>query len=745
MSYGDETMGEAGCGPTAFAMVASGLGASKGGSVTPVEMAHYAERKGFRDNSGTNWNFIDSAAKDYGLNTEKQFKPTESFINNQLSQGKPVILSGQGGSGTPFTNQGHYAVVTGSDNQGNYIINDSRGRRYSGKYSSRVTANNANMAWGISRGGRGTDKDMLNNFPYLLQGDGRWGSSLYTAKNDSSQTIKSSGCGPTSMAMILRSYGHNVSPIDTCNFSLKNGYRTANDGTSWGFFPAIAKAYGLECMDLGKDTSKVSQALDNGFPVIASMGKGTFTKGGHFIAIVGKDTNGNIVVNDPASKERSQKSWPLSLFAKEGKNFWAFSQNGKGSINSLIDAGTLTLASQGSTTTEVNVSEGAPTSVLSKITNFFSQFADKLFTGITTGVWDTNYDFGGNTSTSYSTDSSTGTYSSGSVDTGNTVDVNVDSSSTEELRKSMYNFYTQNGFTPAATAGLMGNVYQESKFNPSLLQNGKGPAAGLFQWENFNTKDGRWAELNKFAQAKGKDWTDPKTQMEYSIHEMGTSQKWMWNKNKKHPETDHINSFELYKQITDPETAALAFSNHFERPGTPHNETRIAKAKEYYEMYKNSNTADYTFRGARGGFGGEEFDDGSGKGFADFGSDKIIDFNRVSRSDNYKNGYQKSQVSKQSTYRPGGRGASESTLEQLLQKVDKLTTYLETIAKSTVSSDKKLDLLSQLNGSSNVNVTNISGSKGGSTPVIIPQKSEQIVVPTRTKADNIALSIAEGF
>lgn len=744
MSYGDETMGEAGCGPSAFAMVASGLGGSRG-NVTPVEMAKYAEQKGFRDQTGTNWNFMDSASKDYGLKVDKQFRPTESFIDNQLSQGKPIILSGQGGQGTPFTNQGHYVVLTDKDIEGNYIINDSRGRRYSGKYPSKSVVNNANMAWAMSRGGRGTDKDMLNNFPFLLQGDGRWGSSLYTAKGDSTQTIKSSGCGPTSMAMVLRSYGHNVSPIDTCNFALNNGYRTANDGTSWGFFSAIAKAYGLECMDLGKDTAKISQALDNGYPVIASMGKGTFTKGGHFIVLVGKDTNGNIVVNDPASKDRSNKSWPLSLFGKEGKNFWAFSQNGKGSINSLIDAGTLTLASHGSTSSEVNVSEGAPTSVFTKITNFFSQFADKLFTGITTGVWDTNYDLSGGNST-YSSNSTGGsTSSNSSTYNGNITDVNVDSSSTDALKKSMYNFYTQNGFTPAAATGLMGSVYQESKFDPSAIQgNGKGPAAGLFQWENYNTKSGRWAKLNAYAQNKGTEWTDPKTQMEYSIHEMGESEKWMWSPSKKN--LAHVSSFEEYKQLTDPETAAIAFSNHFERPGKPHNETRVAKAKEYYELYKNSNTASHTFRGARGGDSEFDLNDGTGKGTVDFGSSKIINLNQSKKSNQYKNDYQKSQIYRQTHYTTGGRGASDSSLDQLLQKVDKLAAYLETIAKSSVSSDKKLDILNQLKGSNNLIVTNNSGDKRGvTTPIIIPQKSEQIVVPSRTRADDIALSIAEGF
>lgn len=741
MAYGDETMGEAGCGPNAFAMVASGLGATKNSSVTPIEMAKYAEQKGFRDDTGTNWNFMDSASKDYGLDTRKQFKPSESFIDSQLSQGKPIILSGQGGQGTPYTTQGHYVVATGKDNRGNYIISDPRGRSYSGKYPSKAVANNANMAWAMSRGGRGNDPDMLNNFPFLLQGDGRWGSSLYTAKGDSSQTIKSSGCGPTSMAMVLRSYGHNVSPIDTCAYAVSNGFRTSNQGTSWGYFSSIASSYGLTCIDLGKDTSKVSQALDNGYPVIASMGPGQFTKGGHFIVLVGKDTNGNIVVNDPASKERSQKSWQLSVFKREAKNFWAFNKNGKGSINALIDAGTLTLASHGSTSTEVTTSEGAPTSIITKIANFFTQFAEKAFTGITTGVWDTNYDlnqgigttisnlFGGNTS--------------------NVPDVEVDPG---DVQTSMYKFYRANGFTPAATAGIMGNVYQESKFKPNMIQgNGAGPAAGLFQWENYNTRSKRWAELNKYAQSKGKDWTDAKSQMEFALKEMNEG-TWMWEKpaNSGYP---HVSSLDEFKNMTNPQSAAVVFSNHFERPGKPHNEKRMAAAQEYYDTYKDFNifskslndTGTVNYQPVTGAFGGFGGGDGTGEGTVNFGSSKIIDFADYKKPNTNKNQYQKSQMSRQESYSSGGgRGTSDSSFSQLLQKIDTLVNYLHSIAKNTASSDKKLDQLGNLKNN-NIQIVN-SGGKGGSTSsIIMPKNSEQIVIPPRTKADDIALSIAQGF
>ena len=65
--------------------------------------------------------------------------------------------------------------------------------------------------------------------------------------------------------------------------------------------------------------------------------------------------------------------------------------------------------------------------------------------------------------------------------------------------KKVWNYFTDKGFSGQATAGIMGNIYQESKFNPSLLQNGRGPAAGLFQWENINAYNaGNKREASRF-------------------------------------------------------------------------------------------------------------------------------------------------------------------------------------------------------------------------------------------------------
>lgn len=230
-----------------------------------------------------------------------------------------------------------------------------------------------------------TDKDRLNNFPFLLQNDSRWGAQQYTSTGDSSQTIGSSGCGTTSMAMILRSFGNSVTPVDTSSYSVQNGYRTANSGTGWGFFSSIGNKYGLTTEDLGKDTNAVAASLAAGKPVIASMGKGVFTKSGHYIVLSGTDANGNILVNDPASTERSQRSWPLSVFANQGKNFWAFSKDGSGSIGNTAPVDAILSTSNGTYNSNVDSAnmqgEDATSggSTKKSFTQLLSEFAGAIF------------------------------------------------------------------------------------------------------------------------------------------------------------------------------------------------------------------------------------------------------------------------------------------------------------------------------------------------------------------------------
>jgi len=137
-------------------------------------------------------------------------------------------------------------------------------------------------------------------------------------------TIATSGCGPTSLAMVLTYLlGKEVSPVETA--ALGNGTYTCDKGTTWNYFGDMAERYGVKCEEMGVSSSNIADNLKNGKTLIMSMGPGHFTNNGHFIVLRGFDDNGKVIVADPASEERTNQTWDLDVFVNEGAEVWAFS------------------------------------------------------------------------------------------------------------------------------------------------------------------------------------------------------------------------------------------------------------------------------------------------------------------------------------------------------------------------------------------------------------------------------------
>ena len=154
------------------------------------------------------------------------------------------------------------------------------------------------------------------------QGDKRWGKKPYTATGNKSQTIGSSGCGPTSMADIMATWiDKNITPVEMCQYALDHGYRTANSGTAWAFFKSIAQAYGFTGFVQTKSMATARAALKNGAFVVASMGPGYWTTGGHFICLWKTDDT-YMYANDPASSSRKKQK--LKPFEEQRKQFFIF-------------------------------------------------------------------------------------------------------------------------------------------------------------------------------------------------------------------------------------------------------------------------------------------------------------------------------------------------------------------------------------------------------------------------------------
>ena len=132
---------------------------------------------------------------------------------------------------------------------------------------------------------------------YYSQLDNRWRYNMYSSVGDSSQTIGTSGCGPTSAAMVVSSIKGNITPDTMANLYTQYGYRSANQGTYWSAFKWTADVFDIGYSECYKLDDAVAKLKDNHY-IIASCNQGLFTYGGHFIVLTGVEGD-YIKVYDP--------------------------------------------------------------------------------------------------------------------------------------------------------------------------------------------------------------------------------------------------------------------------------------------------------------------------------------------------------------------------------------------------------------------------------------------------------------
>lgn len=157
---------------------------------------------------------------------------------------------------------------------------------------------------------------------YYMQTDKRWSKKYYGGKD----TIGKYACGPACMSIVISSLTSiTIDPVQMSKWAYDNGYWYPESGSLHSFIPDAAKAFGLTVEGIPNDgaaASRIKEALLEGKLVAVLMGKGHFTKGGHFIVLRGINSSGEILVADPASSDRTNMSWELSLIVDEARA-WA--------------------------------------------------------------------------------------------------------------------------------------------------------------------------------------------------------------------------------------------------------------------------------------------------------------------------------------------------------------------------------------------------------------------------------------
>ena len=164
-----------------------------------------------------------------------------------------------------------------------------------------------------------------------LQTDPKWDACDYSAKGEQT-TIGASGCGPTAMAMVLATWvDKSVNPKTECAWALAHGFKAPHQGTYYGYFEAAGRRYGLNTYRLNYTNlygnaksayhAQAKDALDRGALVIACMGKGNWTRSGHYV-LVWKIVGNVVYINDPASTKPVRTRGAYSLFKWQVKYYW---------------------------------------------------------------------------------------------------------------------------------------------------------------------------------------------------------------------------------------------------------------------------------------------------------------------------------------------------------------------------------------------------------------------------------------
>lgn len=167
--------------------------------------------------------------------------------------------------------------------------------------------------------GEVSDKEV----PLFLQYDIRWGYGIY-----GDDVIAVNGCGPTALSMVITylTQDNKITPYVVAQYSDRHGYYDRENGSSWNLMTIGSRYFGVMGTTIPLSKKTIYQELEEGHPIICSMKPGDFTKTGHFIVLT-RIEDGKIKVNDPNSKERSNRLWDYETLEPQIKGLWTFEKS----------------------------------------------------------------------------------------------------------------------------------------------------------------------------------------------------------------------------------------------------------------------------------------------------------------------------------------------------------------------------------------------------------------------------------
>lgn len=140
---------------------------------------------------------------------------------------------------------------------------------------------------------------------------------------------------------------------------------------------------------------------------------------------------------------------------------------------------------------------------------------------------------------------------------------------TGDMATDVYNRYRQDGLTDAEAAGMTGNIAQESDFNTGAVSGDGHGTRALIQWDGD-----RYARFEKWCEDNGRDPSDWRAQVDYSVEEMKTT------------EPDALRRMRERGDDLTPEEAAQIIREDYERPdpAQANDARRMSEARRVYDQ-----------------------------------------------------------------------------------------------------------------------------------------------------------------
>jgi|GEM_PF-5179206 len=437
--------------------------------------------------------------------------------------------------------------------------------------------------------------DSVYGNAYLSQHDKRWAKRSYNPLGIHDRIISGSGCGPTSLAIILTEAGEKVTPYQVGQNIIRQGLR-AKRGTAHKALVKIPEDYGI---DAGFIPS-TSQAIDRAFRVGKAAGEKTFvivngldedpetpaTTGGHIYVVAGIAPNGEYRVLDPNSYAKTLNTFPkwqvsgpatmavrITIPAKEKPAEDTITTIDKKTAPEAVEpAGQFDNVSAVDSAIEINaaslpsvtipdiivtppiaspVKKSKPTPSAPPPAEKTSKGAEYKITARDEAALEAMINLGDNW----------------------------------KNRGIALRYLMREGLNPAQAAGPVGNFMIESNdhtgddVNPRAKQLNDGPGRGLAQWtaKTANHAGGRWdtdpVNLLDFASDRGLDPYALETQLAFIVYE-GRDSKTQWN-----------DTWPALLATNNPGDAAIAFEKNYEAAGAPAHGPRSDAAQKVYDKF----------------------------------------------------------------------------------------------------------------------------------------------------------------